>query len=258
MIRGFVYVPDADPGPMAGAAPGRRVTLPAPRPPWIVVQRSLEGLPIWRWPGRLWRVEVVEPDTAEARAAIARADGELPPSASYTRAAAVRVVEEIPVATVFGPHGGRVAEVIDAAKDLTQDDAERLAAARHPHTASAYGAAWDRWLATQPNPGPYLGDAHEGVLRIPGAGPSGSPVGSGLSAVSHAVHESARLRGRPGVEVVEDDGETEEMLAGAWHGACLALLGAALAVGAPHLLDEDESAALTAAWSRWRRRPRED
>ncbi|XVQ15158.1 hypothetical protein ACQP1W_22300 [Spirillospora sp. CA-255316] len=248
---GFVYVPDADPGPMAGAEAGRRVTIPAPEPPWIVVMHSLGGLTVWNWPGRLFQVEVVPPEDPERRARIDRANAELARDAGYTRAMSVDVVAEPPVSALFGPHGDRVVEVIEAARGLTQEGAERLASARDPRAGEAYSAAWDRWLAAQPNPEPYLGTPHEGVTAIPGARPIGtaaSPIGPGFTAVYRMAWLAAGSRGRPGIRVVVEDGETEEYFEPLWHHAFCAAAEAAMAFGAPHLIEDGEAAVLTAAW----------
>ncbi|MFC5753442.1 hypothetical protein [Actinomadura rugatobispora] len=248
---GYVYVADADPGRMAGAEAGRRVANPDPEPPYIVATRSLGGLTVWNWPGRLFRVEVVPPEDERWRERIDRANAELVPEAGYTRAMSVDVVAELPVSALFGPHGERVAEVIEATRGLTQERAERLASARHPGAGEAYSAAWDRWLAAQPNPGPYLGTPHEGVTAIPGAraiGTAASPVGSGFTAVYRMAWLAARSRGRPGIAVVVEDGETEEYFEPPWRRAFLAAVEAAMAFGAPHLVEGGEAGVLTAAW----------
>jgi hypothetical protein len=236
---------------MAGAEAGRRVTVPAPEPPWIVAMRTLGGLSVWNWPGRLFQVEVVPPEDPQWRARIDRANAELVRDAGYTRAMSVDVVAELPVSALFGPHGERVVDVIEAARALTQETAERLASARHPGAGEAYSAAWDRWLLTQPNPGPYLGTPHAGVTAIPGARPIGtaaSPIGPGFTAVYRMAWLAAEARGRPGIAVVDDDGETEEYFEPPWDHAFCAAAEAAMAFGAPHLLQDGEAAVLTAAW----------
>lgn len=251
-MEGFVYVECSSPGPFPVAAVGRRVATGSWDPPWLVVDHTLERVMVARWPGRLFRVRVIPPGSPAEREALQRAAQNLRPDAGYTRAFAVDVLEELPAASLFGPHGDAVADVIAAGTRLLQHDMERLAAARHPDADEAYSRAWDAWLAEQPNGQPYLGhNAH--TLAAPGAGPVGSPVGHALSLVCLAVEESARLRaGGTAFATHPEDypGEEagEEYLVGPWADARSALCDIAMALGAPHLLEEDDRAVLLTAW----------
>ena len=65
VIDGFVYVPDSDSGVFAGAARGMVLRKPDRSPPWIVVDHAIESAVIARWPGRLWRVVVLDADGVE-------------------------------------------------------------------------------------------------------------------------------------------------------------------------------------------------
>ena len=170
----------------------------------------------------------------------------LKPDAGYTRALAVDVIEELPRASLFGPHGEAVERVLAVAHTLTGETAERLAAERHPGADEAYSAAWERWLSQQPGGEPYLGGDHAFTLAVPGAGRSGSPIGAGLMVVSSLVRESAKTRGGEGAFEVDEEGE--ESMAGPWRGATGALLQAAMALGAPGLVDAAQASALLAAW----------
>lgn len=76
-------------------------------PPWIVVNHALESLVAAKWPGRLWRVKILK--AASKRDNIAT---------NYTRALAVRILVEEPVAQLFGACGDAVVEVLDKARTL--------------------------------------------------------------------------------------------------------------------------------------------
>lgn len=117
---------------MSGATAGTVVAKTSPEPPWIVVSHSLDTIPVTQWPGRLYHVAVVEPETAAERAVIDRANTELMPTVGYTRALGVDVIDELDPSIVFGAHGAAVVDVINAAKSLTAEQAARLASARHP------------------------------------------------------------------------------------------------------------------------------
>ncbi|MGC0418920.1 hypothetical protein [Embleya sp. AB8] len=248
---GFVFVPDDRGGPLTGAVAGQRIVKEDFEPPWIVVDRELATVNVVGWPGRLYRVAVVPPETERERAAMAEAAEGLRVPAAYTRAFAVDILAELPVAALFGPHGDAVVEIVDAARALTPATAARLAAALVPQARAYFGAAWDRWLADEPNAAPYRDGDHTCTLLIPGAGPIGSPIGKGFLVLSAAVRAAARERGGPTAFEIEydEDGEADgEMLSRPWSRASHTLLHAAMALGAPHLTAEPDRAVLTAPW----------
>src|SRR6188474_3531211 len=80
--HGFVFVPDTEDGPMRSAETGATIRNVVSGPPWIVVDHAIESIIADGWPGRLWKVSILE------------AAGEQPMrTAPYTRAVAVRVLE---------------------------------------------------------------------------------------------------------------------------------------------------------------------
>lgn len=245
MADGFVYVSDADPGPMAYASVGARVLKASVEPPWIVVDHSLDRIIVASWPGRLFRVAIVPPGTDEERTAMRRAAGELAPDAGYTRALGIDVLEELPPSVLFGPHGAAVADVIGFARALTGEMAARLASAVHPRAAEVYRTVWASWSAARSRSGDQPAD-FSGVDAVHRAGRTGSPVGSGLMVVDRAVWERAEASG--GVQAARVEGQPELVLSEPWAAAGTALIEAALAVGAPELVDDAEAAVLTTAW----------
>ncbi|MCB5164483.1 hypothetical protein LG634_06490 [Streptomyces bambusae] len=245
-MAGYMYVDHEAPGHLQGAAVGARIRVPSLEPPWLVVDEELEGVLVVRWPGRLFRAEVVPPSTDRERAAAALAAGNLRSGAAFTRAVAVDLVEELSPALLFGGHGKAVLRVLEAGRALDGEGAHRLASLRSTTADQAYGAAWERWLADQPNGAPYRGRPHAWTLAVPGAGRSRSPIGHGFTVLSRVVRESARLRGGDEAFTVDEDGD--EVTAPAWRAALGALLDAAMAFGAPDLVDAHGAAELTAAW----------
>ncbi|GAA1090359.1 hypothetical protein [Kitasatospora arboriphila] len=252
MLSGYLYVGEGDTGPMAGAEVGRRVAKDSCEPPWLVVMHTVDGVNVTRWPGRLFRVAAVPAADAAAREAVRRANEAFSPTAGHSRAHTVDVLAELSPGVLFGPSGEEVARVADAAAALTPATAGLLASAWTGAGRTAYAAAWERWLADRPDAGPYLGSDHSAALLIPGAGRPGSPLGRGFLAVHAAVLASARTRGgEAAFTVVEDDADGEPgglQLGRTWSGAADALLGAAMALGAPGLPTPEEAALLTAPW----------
>lgn len=248
-IRGFAYAANGDDGPMKTAKVGARVTIEGRRPPWIVVDHSLETVIVpSQWPGRLWHVEVVDPVTdADVDAA---GGGRLRPDAGYTRAISVDVLDGIPVSRLFGEQGEAVCAVISRASALELEQVSLLGAARHPDADAAYSRAWDTWLEQRNPQSVHLGQNHSGILGIP-VGRSYGPIGHGLSVLYAEVRTRARLLVGPSAFVtVEEDGEEAEALEPAWALAADALLDAAMAFGAPGLVPAEDRRVLTAAWTR--------
>ncbi len=129
--QGFVFASTAEGDPMARAVVGEPVHGEHDAPPWIVVSHTLRDVLVSRWPGRLWRVEILRP-----------ADEQPLRGAGYTRAVAVKVIEELPPAVLFGPHGTEVCRVISVAERISQYDADRLQSRRSDDADAAYTRAW--------------------------------------------------------------------------------------------------------------------
>lgn len=243
---GFVFISEESPGYLKTATAGMRVTLPVFTPPWIVVYHALERVHVARWSGRLFQVQTVPPTTRVERAAVARAAEGVASHADHTRAIAVDLLEELSSSELFGPHGDAVVRIVEAASALDEERARALESARHPAAEREYGKAWDRWLAEQPEAASYRNRDHAWTLSIPGAGFSGSPIGYGFSLIWKTVNAAARDRGGPGSLTLDEDGD--RILGDPWETTLGALLDAAMAVGAPHLVDSDAVTVLTAAW----------
>ena len=233
-INGYVYVPNSDPGVFAGAAWGTVVRKPDRSPPWIVVDHTIESAVVARWPGRLWRVAVLDADGVEQVSA----------HANYTRALAVKVIEEVPASRLFGENGEAVVAVLSVASHLDLPTAERLAELRHPEADEAYSRAWRRWLSRIGSGSVHGQSDFSGTLAA-GQGSSRSPLNCGLSLVYRAVWDRAEVVVGPGAFV--EDNEGERALGPVWGATASALLDAAMALGAPSVVSEDASV-LTEAW----------
>jgi hypothetical protein len=164
--------------------------------------------------------------------------------ANYTRALAVKVIEEVPASRLFGEHGEAVVAVLTFASRLEAPTARRLAALRHPEADRAYSCAFRRWL-DRVGYGSVHGESDLSGTLEAGPGPSRSPLNCGLSLVYRAVWDRAEAVIGPGAFVEDDDGERE--LGPVWAAAASALLDAAMGLGAPSVASE-EAAVLTAAW----------
>ncbi len=223
---------------LLAAAPGQRVSVPAPGgPPWIVVDHFLDRVVVARWPGRLLRAGVVPPRSGRERAADREANLGLVRDVWYTRANAIDVLEELAPHVLFGAEGEAVARIIDAASTLTPQQASALAQARDPRAPDAYDRAWNRWSQRKSE------HSAAGVLWD-----NGSPIGYGFSVLDTKVTDQAVRHGCVNWDADPDDpDEAELILADPWSTAKRALFEAAVAVGYPRC-SRDDAEILAAAW----------
>lgn len=239
---GFVYVPIEPDTALARAAVGTRVRNRDRGPPWIVVDNAITEPIVTAWPGRLFRVIVID------RATTADGAGGLAPDARYTRAVEVEIAEELSPARLFGEHGARVVQVIELARRLTRDEATRLASAVDEHADAAYSAAWNAWLlAEDRGSSVHLGCDHADTLAIPARGRAGAPVYGGFMLIADQLRKRAVMVDGPAAIAVDAEGES--CLVRPWSDATRALLHAAMALGAPALVDEEARVRLLRAWT---------
>ncbi|MDR6627179.1 hypothetical protein J2728_003514 [Caulobacter segnis] len=220
--EGFVYVSHADQGPMQQAANGAVISIAGRGPPWIVVNHDPASVIAAKWPGRLWRVQILDAATSHDQ----RASGGTPlPYARYTRAVAVRIVGEENLGQLFGPNGADVLQVLEAASNLARSRAELLATNRHAGAPAACDRLWREWMKSQDVPGDYP-ELLDGTLSL---GTSGSPINGGLSVLHSVVFARATALDGDAATTIDDE---DVWLAPPWSGASAALADAALALGA--------------------------
>jgi len=220
--RGFVYVPDTEEGLMQGATAGSIIRKVDQRPPWIVVHQSVESVIVAKWPGKLLKVEIIEAAPEQPNS-----------TALYTRATAVRVLEEQPASQLFGPHGVVVCKVVKKAETLELNDVQALGESISPLIQDAYSRAWDKWLTHVDS-----NSTHRGGSR--------SPLGAGFTVLSSVLANRARDLVGDAAFVIDD--EDEVSFTPDWASACSALSGAAMAYGAPELLSPADRDLLLSAW----------
>jgi hypothetical protein len=167
------------------------------------------------WPSSLWRVDDLERPVR------------LLPGNKWMRVQAFSVLEQAPAWLVAGPHGDAVEWVITAARALTTDQVDALAALPDDDEERLTRTLWDRWMRD-----------HR----------SGSPVGCGLSTLHQAVKEAAH-RVDPQLFGWDESDEVEVLCDPAWVRAWRAADGAALALGAPDLLAPEQNAVLARRWT---------
>ena len=137
---------------------GRQVRLARLQPPWLVVDQTIATLIVSSgWPGRLWRARVTELGDMSGLVA----------NPGYWRAAAMELLEELPLSVLFGAHGERVVALLEQIQALSRTQAECLAANLDPDAGHAYGRAWLRWSEAQGQQRSTPADDWEGTLAAP-------------------------------------------------------------------------------------------
>ncbi len=234
---GFIYIADERRDlRFAGAAPGDEIRNETRDAPWIVVNHSLDGVLLTSWPGSLWEAEILDSVPSEDD------------TGDFTRAVAVRILKRMDLHELFGPNGQAVTWIIDRASQLTREEAETLARHRAPDAGHAYSRAWLNWDQLPEDNRDF--EDWEGVIGAGDAAP-GSPVRRGLSAVFNAICTSALMIDGENAWYTMDEPEVEDPdmhLIEPWASASLALIEAAMALGAPDLSQDGDRAILTAAW----------
>jgi hypothetical protein len=153
------------------------------------------------------------------------------------------VLEEVPVAMLFGPHGEKVCAIIDAAAALTLDQATRLAAARNPHAPLAQTRAWRKVLGK-----PSASEHDESMDGVLAAGDSKPPIGQALLVIQGELGRRSEAVVGKEVWAADPDDDERVYLAEPWATAGLALSDAAWAFGAPDHHAPHDRDALAQAW----------
>ena len=231
IISGYIYVSADKPGRFADAEPGDVISNPGEEPPYIIVDETLADVVVARWPGVLWRAQVIE--------AIEPQDHR----GNYTRSRSVKLLDRVDTHSLFGRHGKAVEDILRVASVLTQAQAQTLTARRHPDARALQSAGYHRWLEQE---GQKVAEGRDmsGVVAA-GQGRSRSPIGHGLSLIHRGVWDSAQ---HAAGEAAFDEDEEERWLVEPWSEAAGALMDAGWALGVPDLFDEAEREILLQAW----------
>jgi hypothetical protein len=232
---GYSYVSNADDCPMSLAQTGQIVRVEGKGPPWIVVDEAPTTAILARWPGRLWKVSIIEaaPEKDQPLA-----------YARYVRALAVKVIDEQNPARLFGEQGEGVLTILNHAAVLTHEIALKLSSVRHPDAPTTYDRVFRRWADAE---GIEIGydESLDGTLRV-GSMPHGSPIYEGLSVLHTVVFQRAKILGGEAATTIEDE---DEYLNEPWQTAGAVLADAALALGAPKFVSASDQAILLKGWA---------
>lgn len=232
----------ADPD-MALERAGNHVRLARAEPPWLVVDQSIATMTLGRrWPGQLWRVRVTQLGDMSGLLA----------QPGYWRAAAIELLQPLPLGALFGPHGEAVVDILARIPELTREQARALGADLPADGWDRYGRAWERWSKDEegvPTPvdAPPQSEWYGVLAAASRRGGARSPVHGGLLQIHGLLRQRAQAVDGDAafIREVDEDGEVDESLAAPWDGASDALLFAAMARGAPQYLSTADADVLS-------------
>lgn len=240
---GFLYVSQTDDESLRQIQAGTRVQNSTRKPPWIIVDHTTASITIAHYPGTLWSVEVIDPATEEDFKAVETSG--LLSTATYTRAIAVDVHQELPVSLLFGPQGEVICQILKTIDTLTEAQAEDLSRHLHADAEGVYAEAWRGWLTHEDARSIYLNQHRLQTLGIPGHHHD-SPIDKGFYVIHHQVGNQAKKFTEGAALIVDDEGDVT--LNPVWSAASTACLHVAMRYGAKDWLSEAECNVLGAAW----------
>jgi hypothetical protein len=240
---GFLYVSYDEDEPLSLIQAGAIVQNETRKPPWIIVDHTIESITIAHYPGTLWSVEVIDPATEEDFKAVGTSG--LLPTATYTRSIAVKVHQALPLSLLFGPQGEAICKILETIDRLTEVQAEAFARHLNATATTVYSEAWTRWLKHEDARSVYLNQSHPNTLGVPGHRHH-SPIGKGFYVIHQQVWNQAKKLTQGAALIVDEDGDMT--LNPVWSAANTACLQVAMSYGAKDWLSEVERSILCAAW----------
>jgi hypothetical protein len=234
-IIGYIYVADSDEGILKNASAGQTIKNKKKGPPWIVVDHGFEKMTIAKWPGTLWRAEVID----EAK------NTGLLEHARYTRANGVKIIERLPLDVLFGNYGVCVLKIIESASTIDVDTSKKLASTFTGEALALYSKGWNIFGGTKNEQPPYYGRNHQNTIAMPGD-EGCSPINNAFSIIYSQVFDRANEL-TEGKAILSDD-EGNLSLDEEWSKACNSYLCAAMAVAYQQKYSQNEVELLSKVW----------
>ena len=235
-INGYIYVADSDEGILKNALEGQTIKNKKKGPPWIVVAHGFENMTIAKWPGSLWRAEVID----EAK------NTGLRENAKYTRANGVKIIEKLPPSILFGSYGAEVLMVIESTSDIDLDIAKKLADALPDQALELYSKGWNIFGGTKNDQPPFYGRNHQNTIAMPGD-EGCSPINNAFKIIYSQVSDKANeITG--GQAILSNDEGGNLSLDDEWSKTCNSYLCAAMAIAYQEKYSSEEIALLSKAW----------
>ena len=232
-IKGYLYVADEDNLLFRDVKIGDSVVKPDREPPYFVVDHFLHKVLVTKWPGKLYKAEIIN------QAAEKDINRGLVKDIWYTRTLGVKILEEVPIENIFGNNGSKIKQVVDIARYITEEQANRLAEISLEYNRELYSKVWEKWISITDKEYASLAKDHQCTLEAhPKNQKHESPIRKGLSITWTQLYH--RARELEGDLAVYTDEEGDVCLVPKWSNAGEHLLNAGISYESNNLLTDAE------------------
>ena len=222
---------------------GQKIKVKDSKPPWIIVCKTIPAIIVTSnsWPCSLWRANVTKLGDMSNLVA----------DPGYWRAGEIELIEELPVATLFGANGDKIIPLLNQITTLTLLEVYKLYENKGENSCAeaTYAHGWHLWNKGLEHPRSHTYESGS-TLRSPSRhDKEESPTNYGFSLIYALFWQQARkLEGDAAfVEYIEYD-QTELELTPHWSAACTAFLHKAMALSMAEHLSDGEYSDLVRLW----------
>jgi hypothetical protein len=236
-IQGYVYVADSENELFKNVKAGDIVIKKDKSSPYIVVDHRLESIIISNWPGKLYKVEILDPSKEKD------INKGLVKNIWYTRTFGVNILEEVSVKVLFGKHGKSVVNLANFIKTITEENVINLAKFDNKDNKHLYSKAWKNWIELHDKTHPFLEEEHINTLKLRLKDSSvSSPINQGLSVIANQLDKRAEELVGDSAYTTNEDGDL--CLQPTWAKAQDILLHAGMSFATDPILTATERASL--------------
>lgn len=232
-IQGFVYSSDEENELFKNVKVGDSIIKKDKQPPYIVVDHSLDTKIITQWPGKLYKVEIINQSKEKS------INKGLVKNVWYTRTLGVKIIKEVPIESLFGANGQKISRIIDLTRNITEQQVNAFSKYNEESNRDLFTKTWKNWIMLTDKENVYLNDDHYNTLEIsPKNQRYNSPIKDGLSIISSQF--DIRARELVGEIAFGVDEEGERYLQPVWAKASEKLRQAGISYAEDNILTESE------------------
>lgn len=235
-IQGFVYANDEASELFKNAKVGDIIMKPNRNIPFIVVDHTLDKMIITRWPGKLYKVEVLNQSKEKDL------NKGLAENVWYTRTLGVKILEEMSLENLFGTNGKWISQIVDVTRNISEEQVDSLSNFDAHPGRELFSKAWKNWISLMNKDDANFDEDYSNTLAILDENHDQSPIGRGLTLISSQFYIRAREIAGESAFGIDDEGEI--FLQPKWSKACEKLLHAGMSYESLNLLSESEKMVL--------------
>ena len=233
IIQGYIYVSKEENELFKGFEIGDSVIKKNKNPPYIVVDHTLDTKIITQWPGKLFKVEVINPSKEKG------INKGLVKDIWYTRTLGVKILDEVNISKLFGGNGQNIEQIIDLTRNITEEKVLAFSKYSETENRDLFTKAWRNWIMLYNKNHPYLNDEHYNTISLSQKNQRySSPIKKGLSIISSQF--DIRARELVGETAFGVDEEGELYLQPIWANAVEKILHAGISYASDEILSEIE------------------